>query len=89
LTRTQAAKSFAPSEAVAVLDSARSLDQEIVRVSNEVIISKNNIPVFLHSTIAAYLQAFGVHAQVAGEALISDFPVRTIILDDYRAILII
>jgi len=76
LTLTQAAKSFTPSEAVAVLDSAQSLDKEIIQLSNEVIIDKNNIPALLHSTIAADLQTFGVHAKGAVEALISDFPVR-------------
>lgn len=76
MTLIQAAKGFTPSEAVAVLDSARSLDKEIIQLSNEVIINKNNIPTLLHSTIATDLQTFGVHAKAAGEALINDFTVR-------------
>lgn len=76
LTLTQAAKSFTPSEAVAVLDSARSLDKEIIQLSNEVIINKNSLPTLLHSAIAVDLQTFGVHAKGAGDALINDFPVR-------------
>lgn len=58
------------------MSAARSLSKEIIQLSDKFISDKNIIPALLHPTIAADLQTIGIHAKQAGEAIISDCPVR-------------
>ncbi|KAJ3573275.1 hypothetical protein NP233_g2522 [Leucocoprinus birnbaumii] len=65
----KAAKGFTSTEASEVLDAIRPLSQEMIHLASEVIAVKDNIPSFLHGTIASDLGDIITHARAAGDAL--------------------